>query len=217
MTLSVSLVEDDFVIRESFRRLIDRSADVKCISTFESGEAALIGIPSAPPDVLLMDINLPGISGIECVRELKGRCPGIEMLMLTVYSDHDRIFEALRAGASGYLLKRAAPSALLEAIQQVHAGGSPISPEIARQVVHFFRERPSTDSDDHTGCGDGISSREREILSLLAQGKAYKQIAGQLEISVDTVRSHIRRIYHKLHVHSRTEAVVKFLGKGRAN
>ena len=195
------------------RRLIDRTSGLHCISAFPSGEAALEGMAPTLPNVTLMDINLPGMSGIECVRELKERHPAMEILMLTVYGDHERIFDALRAGASGYLLKRAAPTALLEAIQQVHAGGSPISPEIARQVVDFFRARPAPAADGAAELVEGISAREREILSLLAQGKPYKQIGAQLEISMDTVRSHIRRIYHKLHVHSRTEAVVKFLGK----
>src|SRR5688500_14684602 len=143
MSLRISIVEDDAVIRESLRHLIDHAEGLRCVAAFGCAEDALMGMGEQRPGVTLMDINLPGMSGIACVRELKARFPGVEVLMLTVYGDHERIFEALRAGASGYLLKRAAANSLLEAIQQVHAGGSPISPEIARRVVDFFRAHPT--------------------------------------------------------------------------
>ena len=208
MPITVAIVEDDKNLREDLADLIASRKGFRCTGAFPSAEDALKSLPEKPPDVVVMDINLPKMSGIECTRELKGRLPDTEVVMLTMFDDTELIFAALRAGASGYLLKRAAPTELLAAIEQVRAGGSPMSPEIARQVVQFFQteKRAPTGSED-------LSERERELLSLLARGKQYKEIADQLAISTDTVRSHIRRIYRKLHVHSRTEAAVKFLGK----
>ncbi|MBI5688006.1 MAG: response regulator transcription factor [Verrucomicrobia bacterium] len=208
MPITVAIVEDDSHLRADLADLIASRKGFRCVGTFPSAEDALKALPEKPPDVVVMDINLPKMSGIECTQKLKGLLPETEVVMLTMFDDTKLIFAALRAGASGYLLKRAAPTELLAAIEQVRAGGSPMSPEIARQVVHFFQaEKPApTGSDD-------LSDRERELLSLLARGKQYKEIADKLGISTDTVRSHIRRIYRKLHVHSRTEAAVKFLGK----
>ncbi|MCX6898015.1 MAG: response regulator transcription factor [Verrucomicrobia bacterium] len=208
MPITVAIVEDDKNLREDLADLIANRKGFRCIGAFPSAEDALQSLPEKSPDVVVMDINLPKMSGIECTRELKSRLPETEVVMLTMFDDTKLIFAALRAGASGYLLKRAAPTELLAAIEQVRAGGSPMSPEIARQVVQFFQteKRAPTGSED-------LSERERELLSLLARGKQYKEIADQLGISTDTVRSHIRRIYRKLHVHSRTEAAVKFLGK----
>ena len=208
MPTTVAIVEDNKNLREDLADLIASRKGFRCVGAFPSAEEALKSLPAKPADVVVMDINLPKMSGIECTRELKSRLPETEVVMLTMFDDTDLIFAALRAGASGYLLKRAAPTDLLTAIEQVRAGGSPMSPEIARQVVHFFQaEKPAP-----AGSED-LSERERELLSLLARGKQYKEIADQLGISTDTVRSHIRRIYRKLHVHSRTEAAVKFLGK----
>jgi len=208
MLITVAIVEDDKNLREDLADHIASRKGFRCIGTFSSAEDALKSLPEKPPDVVVMDINLPKMSGIECTQKLKSLLPETEVVMLTMFDDTDLIFAALRAGASGYLLKRAAPTELLAAIEQVRAGGSPMSPEIARQVVQFFQteKRAPAGSDD-------LSERERELLSLLARGKQYKEIADQLAISTDTVRSHIRRIYRKLHVHSRTEAAVKFLGK----
>lgn len=208
MPITIAIVEDDKNLREDLADLVASRKGFRCTGAFPSAEDALRSLPERPPDVVVMDINLPKMSGIECTRELKSRLPQTEVVMLTMFDDTKLIFAALRAGASGYLLKRAAPTELLAAIEQVRAGGSPMSPEIARRVVHFFQaEKPAP-----AGSED-LSERERELLSLLARGKQYKEIADQLGISTDTVRSHIRRIYRKLHVHSRTEAAVKFLGK----
>ena len=208
MPITIAIVEDEKNLREDLADLISSRKGFRCIGAFPSAEEALKALPDKPPDVVVMDINLPKMSGIECTRELKIRLPETEVVMLTMFDDTKLIFAALRAGASGYLLKRAAPTELLAAIEQVSAGGSPMSPEIARHVVQFFQtEKPAPAG------GEGLSDRERELLSLLARGQHYKEIADKLGISTDTVRSHIRRIYRKLHVHSRTEAAVKFLGK----
>jgi DNA-binding NarL/FixJ family response regulator len=180
---------------------------------FSSGEEALAAIPKNPPDFVLMDINLPGMSGIECTRELKRRVPYLEVLMLTMFGDLDRIFDALRAGASGYLLKRTSPAALKAAMEEVRIGGAPMSPYIARQVVEHFRqpvvEQPPADGTD-VQMGS-LTPKESEVLKFLAEGSPYKEIADKLGIHIDTVRTHIRRIYRKLHVHSRTDAAMKYL------
>lgn len=204
--ITVAIVEDKAALRQDLADLINSRKGLRCTGAFATGEEALAALPKAPPDVVLMDINLPGMSGIDCTRELKARLPKTEIVMLTMFEDAEKIFAALRAGASGYLLKRAAIAELPEAIEQAHSGGSPMTPQIARHVVQFFQTQPSFAAED-------LTDRERDLLSLLARGKQYKEIADQLGISVDTVRSHIRRVYRKLHVHSRTEAAVKFLGK----
>ncbi|MCX7824703.1 MAG: response regulator transcription factor [Verrucomicrobiae bacterium] len=208
MPITVAIVEDKAALRQDLADLINSRKGLRCIGAFATGEEALAALPKAPPDVVLMDINLPGMSGIDCTRELKARLPKTEIVMLTMFEDADKIFAALRAGASGYLLKRAAIAELPEAIEQAHRGGSPMTPQIARHVVQFFQSQSSQPAN-----AEGLTERERDLLSLLARGRQYKEIAEQLGISVDTVRSHIRRIYRKLHVHSRTEAAVKFLGK----
>lgn len=210
MAFTISIVEDDPVIRAGWVKIISRAPGYRCISDFGSAEAALTELPKNPPDFVLMDINLPGKSGIECTRELKRRLPKLEIVMLTMFGDRDNLFEALRAGASGYLLKRTKPAALLDALHELKGGGSPMSPQIARQVVQFFRQNEPA---SQTGTGlEKLSERENEILRCLAEGRHYKEIADQLQLSMDTVRTYIRRTYEKLHVHSRTEAVVKYLG-----
>jgi len=208
MPINVSIVEDDDGIRESLAILIEGSPGYRCVSAHASAEDALRQIPLKCPDVLLMDINLPRMSGIDCVRRLKAQRPGIQILMLTMYEDNDLIFKSLIAGASGYLLKRTPPAKLLEAIEEVHRGGSPMTGKIARAVVQYFRDMRGSFSEE-----ESLSKRELEILDLLAKGYRYKEIADALGISFDTVRSHLRNIYDKLHVHSRTEAVVKYLRK----
>ena len=206
MPIKVAIVEDDEGIRASLAALIRRAPALRLAGDYPDAETALKEIPKHPPQVVLMDINLPGMNGVECVRQLKSALPLVQFLMLTVYEDSDSLFNSLKAGASGYLLKRTASARLLDAIQDVHAGGSPMSPQLARRVVQFFSQPVK---------GDASVSRltpgERDFLDQLANGYAYKEIAERLNISIDTVRSYVRTVYEKLHVHSRTEAVVKYL------
>jgi DNA-binding NarL/FixJ family response regulator len=206
MQIKVAIVDDDEGIRTSLAALIRRAPALKLAGDYPDAETALKEIPRHPPDVVLMDINLPGIKGVECVRQLKSTLPKVQFLMLTVYEDSDSLFNSLKAGASGYLLKRTASARLLEAIRDVHGGGSPMTPQLARRVVQFF-SKPAE--------GELSASRltpgEREFLDQLANGYAYKEIADRMKISIDTVRSYVRTVYEKLHVHSRTEAVVKYL------
>jgi DNA-binding NarL/FixJ family response regulator len=207
MAISVSIVEDNRGTRESLKELLGRAAGLNCLGAYASGEEALRKIPDEKPDVVLMDINLPGMRGIECVARLKARAPKTQVLMLTTYDESDLIFESLRAGAHGYLLKNTTPAELVQAVEQVHSGGAPMSMYIARKVVNHFQQirKPSSDMEK-------LTKREHEILGLLAKGYLYKEIADQLGISISTVRAHLHTVYEKLHVQSRTEAVVKFLG-----
>ena len=206
MPIKVAIVDDDEGIRASLATLIRRAPALRLIGDYADAEAALKEIPHRPPDVVLMDINLPGINGVECVRQLKGSLPAIQFLMLTVYEDSDSLFNSLKAGASGYLLKRTASARLLDAIRDVHGGGAPMTPQLARRVVQYFSK---------PGDGEASVARltpgEKEFLDQLAKGYAYKEIADRMTISIDTVRSYVRTVYEKLHVHSRTEAVVKYL------
>jgi len=206
--IRISIVEDDRKTREGFLKLLRHAPDFVCLSAYASVEEAEEQIPKLLPEVVLMDINLPGRSGIECVANLKRTYPQLLFLMLTTYDDSEMIFKSLRAGASGYLLKRSAPTELIAAVKEVHRGGSPMSMQIARKVVSHFHEMRSPNSEM-----EALSKREQEILGLLAKGLPYKQIADQLNISPSTVHGHLHAIYGKLHVQSRTEAVVKFLGK----
>ena len=206
--ISVSIVDDEADLREHIGGYLQAAGGFKCKSAYASAEEALQHLPQDRPDVVLMDINLGGMDGIECVRQLKALMPEAQVLMLTVFEDSDKIFRALAAGASGYLLKRLSPAKLLEAILDVRDGGSPMSASIARKVVQSFRTAPALGDETLD-----LSQREREVLNGLAEGFAYKQIADQLAVSIHTVRNYIRRIYEKLHVRSRTEAVAKFLRK----
>jgi DNA-binding NarL/FixJ family response regulator len=206
--ISVAVVEDNAGLRHSLRSVLEDSPGFNCAGSFTSAEEALREIPKHPPEVVLMDINLPGMSGIECTRRLRELLPETRVVMITVYRDNDKIFEALRAGASGYLLKRAAPQVILDAVVNVHEGGSPMSSEVARKVVEAFQQPVAA------GVGPGgeqveLSSREREVLELLSQGMPDKQIADRLSLSIRTVRFHLGHIYAKLHVRSRVEAAVK--------
>jgi len=205
MDITVSIVEDDVPLRGILSEWI-RSADgFKCIGAHENAEAALAALPQENPSVVLMDINMPGMNGIECVRRLKPQMMNTQFMMLTVYEDPDHIFKALSSGASGYMLKRTPRAELLAAIKNVYAGGSPMSSNIARKIVQSFQRfnTPPTETED-------LSPREREVLELLARGYLYKEIAEALHISVPTVNTHIRRIYEKLHVRSRSQAIAKF-------
>jgi len=208
VAIKVSIVEDDDWIRENLAAQIGHTNGFLCVGTYPSGEEALNQIPRALPDVVLMDINLPKMSGIDCVRKLKALVPSAHIMMLTVYEDSEKIFDSLLAGASGYLLKRTPQAEILDAICQVHQGNSPMSGHIARKVVQYFNQRGSTEQEV-----EKLSKREREVLDHLAQGIAYKEIADVLSLSIDTVRMHIKGIYGKLHVHSRGEAVAKYLRK----
>ena len=212
MSIAVSIVEDDAGVRSSLVKLINSSPGYRCVSQHSSAENALDEIPKLKPDVALMDINLPGINGVECVRKLKPMLPRTQVIILTVYQNTDHIFKALAAGATGYLLKQTPPAELLAAIRDVNAGGSPMSGHIARKIVQSFQD--STAQARET---DGsLSPREAEVLDLLAKGFLYKEIADQMKISYATVHTHIRHVYEKLHVRSRTEAVAKHLGQGRS-
>jgi DNA-binding NarL/FixJ family response regulator len=207
-SIRIAVVEDDKTIREGLQILLNGSPGFSCIAAFGNGEDAVNDLPELKPDVVLMDINLPGMNGIECILALKGRNLQMQFIMLTVFEDADAIFHSLAAGATGYLLKQTPPARLLEAIQDVYKGGSPMSGEIARKVVQSFQHpspafRPV----------NGLTKREEDILSYLVKGYLYKEIAGFLFISVETVRTHLRNIYEKLQVRTRTEAILKYLNK----
>ncbi len=206
----VCVVEDDHVVREQLVHQLSRAAGFSCVGNYRSAEAALEEVPRLKPDVVLMDINLPRMSGIDCVRQLKGLLPGTQYIMLTVYEDADVIFKSLLAGAVGYLLKgrTASGERVLEAVRDAARGGSPLNSVIARKIVQYFHRQPTRAGSEHP-----ISAREREVLELLSKGLPYKEIADLLGVNIETVRKHCHNIYEKLQVSSRTEAVVKFLGK----
>ena len=197
----VTLVEDDEEIRNSIPILINSHAGYKCISTYGDCESALIGIPKDPPDVVLMDITLPGMTGIEGVKRLREKMPKIDIIMLTVHKDDELVFQSLCAGACGYLMKNTSPERLLESIREVYEGGAPMSTNIARRIVTSFRATPNED----------LTSRETEVLTQLCKGLSYKMIADTLFISEETIHFHIKNIYRKLQVHSKSEAVAKAL------
>jgi len=207
--IKVSIVEDNDQLRATLARLLNRAEGFQCLSQHPDAESALAALPSAPPEVVLVDINLPGMNGVEFVRRLKQVAPAILAVMLTAYEDTDNIFNALAAGAAGYLLKRAPRSELLEAIREVRRGGSPMTTHIARKVVQSFQQASPSPQPD--GASDTLSTREQEVLDLLSKGFLYKEIADKLGISYETVHTYIRRIYEKLQVRTRTEAVAKFL------
>jgi DNA-binding NarL/FixJ family response regulator len=206
MPIKVAIVEDDTPLRESLTVVIGGADGFRCTTSYPNAEVALREIPKDWPDVVLMDINLPKMSGIVLVSKLKAMKPDLHVIMLTAYMDSEQIFDSLKAGANGYLIKKTPPAKILEAIADVHAGGAPMSNLIARKVVSHFQQRPADETQN-------LTAREHEILSLLAKGHQYKEIAEKLGISALTVRTHITNIYQKLHVTCRTEAVLKFLGK----
>jgi DNA-binding NarL/FixJ family response regulator len=206
MNVTVGIVEDDPVLRRSLARLVGDTKGMQCLVACGSGEEALQKLPAAKPDVVLMDLNLPQMPGTECIRKLKEVLPATQVIVLTVYEDSEHIFQALKSGASGYLLKRADPEEVLEAIRNAQEGGAPMSSQVAYRVVRSFYE-PTPKGLDTTA----LTEREQEILKLLSQGFANKELAEKLQISVPTVRTHLRHIYEKLHVRSRSEAIVKYL------
>jgi DNA-binding NarL/FixJ family response regulator len=206
MAINISIVEDNEQLRGTLCRLLNKSEGFKCISQYGTAEAALEGLPKDKPQVVLMDINLPGMNGVECVRRLKQAAPQIAAVMLTAYEDTENIFNALAAGATGYLLKRAPRAELLDAIREVNRGGSPMTTHIARKVVQSFQKSAGSQETEEV-----LSGREQEVLDFLSQGFLYKEIAEKMGISYETVHTYIRRIYEKLQVRTRTEAVAKFL------
>jgi DNA-binding NarL/FixJ family response regulator len=203
---TVAIVEDNNVMRNTFRQWINAAPGFKCVFACATAEEALAEIPQLKPDVVLMDVHLPGQSGIACTAQLKEKLPGVQIIIVTVYRDHQMIFQALQAGACGYLLKRSSPEELLKAISEILSGGAPMTGEIARLLVEAFQKKPAT----QVG-GDGLTQRENEILALLSEGLSNKEIADRVKISYDTVRAHLRHIYEKLHVRGRTEAVRMYL------
>ena len=209
MSVRISIIEDDAPLRRIFTGWLRRAPGLQLVGEYLDAESALGGVEVDQPDVVLADINLPGLNGIECVRQLKERLPETQFMMLTVYEDAEKIFGALEAGAAGYLLKRTTEPELLAAIADLRQGGSPMTSAIARKVVQSFQKRSASHGD---GEAAQLSPREKEILDLLARGYLYKEIADKLKISVPTVNAHIRNMYEKLHVHSRGQAVAKYLG-----
>ena len=207
MPISISIVEDNDKLRGTLARVLNRAEGFRCVSQHPSAEDALKELPGVKPEVVLMDINLPGMNGVECVRQLKPLLPQTQVMMLTVYEDTENIFNALAAGASGYMLKRTSTKELIEAIHEVKRGGSPMTMHIARKVVQSFQKAPAAP----VPATENLSEREQQVLDLLSHGLMYKEIAEKLSLSYETVHTYIRRIYEKLQVRTRTEAVAKFL------
>jgi DNA-binding NarL/FixJ family response regulator len=215
MPITISIVEDNDQLRGTLAKVIGRAEGFRFVSDYSNAEDALVDLPKVKPEVVLMDINLPGMNGVECVRKLKTVLPKMQVMMLTVYEDTENIFNALAAGANGYLLKRTPTKELIQAIREVHGGGSPMTANIARLVVQSFQKPLSAPAPAAGGAASGdlaeLSEREQQVLDLLAQGLIYKEIADKLNIGYETVHTYIRRIYEKLQVRTRTEAVAKFL------
>jgi DNA-binding NarL/FixJ family response regulator len=207
--IRVGIVEDNTGVRRTLQALLDETPGFKCVCACGSGEEALKVIPRDVPEVVLMDLHLPNLSGIETTERLKQVMPGLSIIMITVYTDTDSVFKALRAGACGYLLKRSSPEEILAAITDVSKGGAPMTSEIARKVVAAFQEPTETKTEE------GLSRREREILEALCQGYSNQDIAGRLSLSIETVRWHLKKIYERLHVSSRTEAMAKFMSTSK--
>lgn len=208
MSITLAIVEDLDEVRDGLKNFISLSPEFKVLNTFKSAEDAIDELPKITPDIVIMDISLPGMNGIECIRLVKPKSPKTQFMMFTVYENDEKVFEALKAGASGYLLKNTGLVQLIESLKELYNGGSPMSANIARKLVDVFR---STEKENQTV--ESLSQRENEVLQLLAKGLLYKEIADQLRISIATVRQHIHHIYEKLHVQNRTEAINKAFGK----
>jgi len=208
MSISIAIVEDLEAVRNGLKDFISLSTDFLVVGVFKTGEEALKELPNITPDIVIMDINLPGMNGIECIRQVKDKSPQTQFMMFTVYENDEKVFEALKAGASGYLLKNTGLLEIVESVKELYDGGSPMSANIARKLVNLVR---NTGKD--TAFMDVLSPREKEILQLLAKGLLYKEISHQLQITTGTVRIHIHKIYEKLHVQNRTEAINKAFGK----
>ena len=208
MNTRVALVEDNADLRMSMKSLLQRSPGLRVVADYADAESALAGIAQSKPEVVLMDVKLPKMDGVECVRLLKAQMPATLVIMLTVHDDNDSLFNSIVAGADGYLLKDTVPARLVEAIEEARSGGSPMTPQVARRIVQRFRKNDIAPADM-----ENLTPREREVLEQLALGSRYKEISDRLGISLDGIRFHIRGVYNKLHVHSRTEAVLKYLGR----
>jgi DNA-binding NarL/FixJ family response regulator len=207
--ISISIVEDMAGVRQKLQQIIEESEEFICLSSYSTAEKALEELPGLKPDIVLMDIHLPGMSGIECIKEIKKQSPQMQFMMFTIYENSEQVYEALAAGASGYLLKQTPPEQILLALKELYEGGSPMSTHIARKVVSFFQKENANNNNSSP-----LSNREKQVLELLSKGFLYKEISDQLFISTGTVRQHIHKIYEKLHVQNRTEAINKFYGRG---
>lgn len=207
--IRVSIVEDDTTIRETLRSLFIFEEGMEPFTVHSTAEDALLRLGETCPDVIIMDINLPGASGIDCVRQMSQRCTATQYLMYTVHDDDHRVFEALKAGANGYILKSSTPDEILAAVRELHIGGSPMSAHVARRVVAHLRPTGTAANI----AGSGLSEREQQVLALLAEGLLYKEIGDRLGITVGTIKQHIHRMYDKLHVQNRTEAVNRYFGR----
>ena len=208
MSITICIVEDLDEVREGLKQFISLNTEFNVLDTFSTAEEALNEIPKLKPQIVIMDISLPGMNGIECIRQVKDKSPVTQFMMFTVYENDEKVFEALKAGASGYLLKNTGLVQMIEALKELHNGGSPMSANIARKLVTVFH-----DKEKETALIEVLSKRENEVLQLLSKGLLYKEISDQLSISTGTVRQHIHRIYEKLHVQNRTEALNKRLAK----
>ena len=206
--ITVSIVEDLNEVRDALHRLIDQSENFGFVAGYNNAEQAEKDIPLQSPEIVIMDINLPGMSGIECIRRIKEKCPDTQFMMFTIYEDDEKVFEALKAGAHGYLLKNTPKEKLLEALEELNNGGSPMTTNIARKVIEAFEKRDQPPEELNT-----LTNKEKQILELLAKGFLYKEIAIQLHSTRNTVKQHIHHIYEKLHVQNRTEAINKAFGK----
>jgi DNA-binding NarL/FixJ family response regulator len=214
---TVSIVDDNDGLRASLEEMLNGTREFRCIAAYPDGETALKHIPAHKPDVVLMDINMPGLSGIECVRRLKKTLPDLRIVMLTVFNDDEHLFESLKAGADGYLLKHTPGEALLGSLSEILGGGAPVSPQIARSLIEYFHELKATAPapGSKAASADELTGRELQILDKLTEGWSYKEIAAEFSISIHTVGNHLRHIYEKLHVHSRAQAVRKHLARAR--
>lgn len=205
MEIKVAIFEDNKVLRESLQQLVNNAEDMYCTGAFPDANKILRNMQSSNPDVVMMDINMPGISGIEAVQQIKEKYPDVQILMQTVFEENDKIFAAICAGASGYILKKTVPQKMLDAIRETYNGGAPMTASVAVKVLQMFRSQSSADKKEYID----LSDREKEILALLVKGKSYKTIAAECFVSIDTVKTHVKHIYEKLHVHSKSEAVAK--------
>ncbi|MBS1918990.1 MAG: response regulator transcription factor [Bacteroidetes bacterium] len=208
MSITLIIVEDLEEVRDGLKNFIGLSSDFKILDTYQTAEEALVGIPALKPDIVIMDINLPGISGIDCIRQLKNIIPSSQFIMFTVYENDEKVFEALKAGASGYILKNTGLVQLIQSLKELHEGGSPMSANIARKLVNVFQK-----NENNLPSIESLTNRENEMLQLLSKGLLYKEISDKMSISINTVKQHIHNIYEKLHVQNRTEAINKALGK----